>query len=56
MCVVVITTLLNKLFKFQSDWSYNNSQAYLFILVVDDLETTIYKQKWFKSQTSIVVK
>ncbi len=38
MCVIVITPSLNKSFKFQSDWPYNNSQAYLLTSIIDDLE------------------
>lgn len=35
--VYVITPSLNKSFKFQSDWPYNNSQAYLLSSIVEDL-------------------
>ena len=35
--VYVITPSLNKSFKFQSNWPYNNSQAYLLSSIVDDL-------------------
>ncbi len=38
MWVKVVTPSLNKSFKFQSDWPYNNSQAYLLKNIVDDLE------------------
>ena len=38
LCVIVITPSLNKSFKFQSDWPYNNSQAYLLTSIIDDLE------------------
>ena len=37
MCVIVITPSLNKSYKFQSDWPYNNSQVYLLSSVYDDL-------------------
>ena len=35
--VYVITPSLNKSYKFQSDWPYNNSQVYLLSSVYDDL-------------------
>ena len=37
MCVYVITPSLNKSFKFQSDWPYNNSQIYLLSSLLDDI-------------------
>ncbi len=37
--VYVVTPSLNKSFKFQSDWPYNNSQAYLLKNIVDDIES-----------------
>ncbi len=37
--VFVLTPSLNKSFKFQSDWPYNNSQIYLLGSIVDDLNT-----------------
>lgn len=36
--VYVITPSLNKSFKFQSEWPYNNSQAYLLQTIITDLE------------------
>ncbi len=36
--VYVITPSLNKSFKFQSDWPYNNSQSYLLGSIVDDIK------------------
>ena len=36
--VYVLTPSLNKSFKFQSDWPYNNSQIYLLESIIDDLE------------------
>lgn len=36
--VYVITPSLNKSFKFQSEWPYNNSQTYLLQIILDDLE------------------
>ena len=37
-CVRVVTPSLNKSFKFQSDWPYNNSQAYLLKNIIKDIE------------------
>ncbi len=36
--VYVLTPSLNKSFKFQSDWPYNNSQVYLLQSIISDLE------------------
>ena len=36
--VYIVTPSLNKSFKFQSDWPYNNSQVYLLASLLDDLE------------------
>ena len=36
--VYVVTPSLNKSFKFQSDWPYNNSQVYLFNSILEDLD------------------
>ena len=36
--VYVVTPSLNKSFKFQSDWPYNNSQSYLLQSIANDLE------------------
>lgn len=38
MIVYVITPSLNKSFKFQSDWPYNNSQVYLLNSILEDLK------------------
>ena len=35
--IFVLTPSLNKSFKFQSDWPYNNSQIYLLGSIIDDL-------------------
>ena len=35
--VYVVTPSLNKSFKFQSDWPYNNSQVYLIQSIIDDI-------------------
>ncbi len=37
--VYVVTPSLNKSFKFQSDWPYNNSQAYLLKSIIKDIES-----------------
>ena len=36
--VYVLTPSLNKSFKFQSDWPYNNSQSYLLQVILSDIE------------------
>ena len=36
--VYVLTPALNKSFKFQSEWPYNNSQSYLLQSIVNDIE------------------
>ena len=36
--VFVLTPSLNKSFKFQSDWPYNNSQSYLLQNILNDIE------------------
>lgn len=36
--VYVLTPSLNKSFKFQSDWPYNNSQIYLLGMIITDLD------------------
>lgn len=36
--VYVLTPSLNKSFKFQSEWPYNNSQAYLLQTLINDIE------------------
>ena len=38
MRVFVVTPSLNKSFKFQSDWPYNNSQIYLLQPIIRDLK------------------
>ena len=35
--VYVLTPTLNQMFKFQSDWPYNNSQVYLIQSILDDI-------------------
>ena len=46
--VYVVTPSLNKSFKFQSDWPYNNSQIYLLGSIIEDLtedEDRVFKTK-----------
>ena len=57
--VYVVTPSLNKSFKFQSDWPYNNSQVYLLHSIIEDLkedEKRDFKKKgdgyFFSSQVS----
>ena len=42
--VYVLTPSLNKCFKFQSDWPYNNSQIYLFQPIILDLKNDSEKK------------
>ena len=37
MCVIVLTPSLNKSFKFESEWPYNNSQVYLLQSILSDM-------------------
>jgi len=37
LCVIVITPSLNKSFKFQSDWPYDNSQVYILGNILNDI-------------------
>ena len=47
--VYVLTPSLNKSFKFQSDWPYNNSQIYLYQTIINDIKNdssyTVEKNK-----------
>ncbi|MDD3452856.1 MAG: hypothetical protein PHN42_01070 [Bacilli bacterium] len=42
--VFVLTPSLNKSFKFQSDWPYNNSQVYLLQTLLNDIENDSKKE------------
>ena len=42
--VYVVTPALNKSFKFQSDWPYNNSQIYLLNSLIDDINSDDEKE------------
>jgi outer membrane lipoprotein-sorting protein len=42
--VYVLTPSLNKTFKFQSEWPYNNSQVYLFQSILNDIKADDKKQ------------
>ncbi len=44
MCVRVLTPTLNKSFKFQSDWPYNNSQVYLLQTLLSDIQNDSDKE------------
>lgn len=48
--VYVLTPSLNKSFKFQSDWPYNNSQVYLLQTLLSDIQND--SDKKFKSTSS----
>ena len=49
--VFVITPSLNKSFKFQSDWPYNNSQIYLLQPIINDLNND--KDRTIKEENGI---
>ena len=55
--VYVITPSLNKSFKFQSDWPYNSSQAYILSSILKDLENdskVLFEEKddkWYLTST-----
>ena len=42
--VYVLTPSLNKSFKFQSDWPYNNSQVYLLQTLLSDIQNDTNKK------------
>ena len=44
--VYIVTPVLNKSFKFQSDWPYDNSQIYLFDSIINDINKD--KNRTFK--------
>ncbi len=48
--VYVLTPTLNKSFKFQSDWPYNNSQVYLLQTLLSDIQNDSKKE--FKTTSS----
>ena len=48
LIVYVVTPALNKSFKFQSEWPYNNSQIYLLQSLVNDLQND--KNSTFKEE------
>ena len=52
--VYVLTPSLNKSFKFQSDWPYNNSQSYLLQNIVNDIENDKKKKMENKGNDTIV--
>lgn len=51
--VYVLTPSLNKSFKFQSEWPYNNSQAYLLQTILKDIESD--QEKTFEEIDSMYV-
>ena len=54
---MVLTPSLNKSFKFQSDWPYNNSQIYLLDKVLDDInKDSEYKFKKTDKGYEIITK
>ncbi len=53
--VYVLTPSLNKSFKFQSDWPYNNSQTYLLQTLLDDINKDNNK-KFTQTKNSYIFK
>ncbi len=51
--VYVLTPALNKSFKFQSEWPYNNSQVYLLQSLINDLEND--KEKTFEEKDGMYI-
>ena len=52
--VYVITPSLNKSFKFQSEWPYNNSQSYLLQSIVSDINSDKNKKIINKGKQTII--
>lgn len=52
--VYVLTPSLNKSFKFQSDWPYNNSQSYLLQSLITDIENDKNKKITTKDKETII--
>jgi len=52
--VYVLTPSLNKSFKFQSDWPYNNSQVYLIKSIIDDIKNDKEKDFVEKEDSYII--
>lgn len=52
--VYVLTPSLNKSFKFQSEWPYNNSQSYLLQSLVDDIKNDKNKTTEKKNNETII--
>lgn len=52
--VYVLTPSLNKSFKFQSEWPYNNSQSYLLQSIVKDIESDENASVTFKDDMYII--
>jgi len=53
LCVTVLTPALNKSFKFQSEWPYNNSQVYLLQSLINDLDND--KERTFEEKDGMYV-
>ena len=51
--VYVLTPALNKSFKFQSNWPYNNSQIYLLNVLIDDIKSDKNSKFEFKNNEYI---
>ena len=53
--VYVLTPSLNKSFRFQSDWPYNNSQIYLINAIINDIKKD-NKRKFTSSDNKYIIK
>lgn len=51
--VYVLTPSLNKSFKFQSDWPYNNSQVYILERIINDIKNDEEKKYEYKDNMHI---
>ena len=51
--VYVLTPSLNKSFKFQSDWPYNNSQVYILARILSDIDSDEDKKYEYKDNMHI---
>lgn len=52
--VYVLTPSLNKSFKFQSDWPYNNSQVYIIERIISDIENDEDRKYEYKDNMHII--
>ena len=53
--VYVLTPSLNKSFKFQSDWPYNNSQVYILDRIINDIESDDEKKYEYSDNMHVFI-